>query len=62
MRTLGFLLIVVGGVLAYLGYQGKVGQAFQAIKTGNVPQTFTNKPVTVNGKTVSEQGGGNTLE
>lgn len=41
MRTVGFLFVLIGGLLAYLGIQGKVGQAFSAIRTGEIPaQTF----------------------
>jgi hypothetical protein len=31
MRTIGFLFVVLGGLLAYLGLQGKVGQAWNAL-------------------------------
>lgn len=34
MRSLGIVLIILGALLAYLGFYGKVGEAFNAIKTG----------------------------
>jgi len=37
MRSLGIILVIVGILLAYLGYFGKVSDAFNAIKTGVVP-------------------------
>lgn len=34
MKAIGFLAIVLGGLIVYLGYQGKVGAAWDAVKTG----------------------------
>lgn len=37
MRTIGFVVIILGGLMAYLGYQGRLGQAWSALRTGQVP-------------------------
>ena len=34
MRTVGFMVLILGGLIAYLGYQGKVGPAWTALKGG----------------------------
>ncbi len=41
MKSIGFLLIGVGVLVAYLGFYGKLGDAVTAIYTGKVPGTLT---------------------
>lgn len=41
MRTFGFVLAVAGGLLAYLGWTGKLPAAWQALRTGKVPTKTT---------------------
>ncbi len=37
MRTLGFLLLLLGVFIAYLGIRGKVGRAWMALRDGVDP-------------------------
>lgn len=37
MRTIGFVVIILGGLIAFLGYQGRLGHAWEALRTGQVP-------------------------
>ncbi len=34
MRSIGFVAVVLGGLIAFLGFQGKIGPAWAALKTG----------------------------
>jgi hypothetical protein len=35
MKTLGVVVIILGGLVALLGYQGKIGDAWEALKGGS---------------------------
>ena len=37
MRSIGFVLVLAGALLAYLGYRGRVGLAWEALRSGSVP-------------------------
>jgi hypothetical protein len=37
MRTIGFVLVVIGAAVIYLGWNGKIGAAITALITGNAP-------------------------
>lgn len=37
MKALGVALVVVGAFVGYLGYQGKLGDAWTALLTGKAP-------------------------
>lgn len=37
MKSLGFLLIIAGVLIAYLGFNGKLSDAINAIRTGSIP-------------------------
>ncbi len=57
MKSIGFVLIAVGVLVAYLGFYGKLGDAVTAIYTGKTPDTLTklsgdtpNPNVTTRGK------------
>lgn len=39
MRAIGFALVLIGIVAIYLSVKGKLGAAFSALLTGNVPDT-----------------------
>lgn len=39
MRTFGFLVAIIGGLVIYLGWNGKVTPFFSALFTGSVPST-----------------------
>ncbi|KRW90921.1 hypothetical protein SD51_12175 [Alicyclobacillus tengchongensis] len=49
MRSFGFLLICVGIMVIWLGWQGKLSRAVQALVTGSVPPPSTDG-MTVTGK------------
>jgi hypothetical protein len=37
MRSFGFVLVILGAVIAYLGWNRKLGAAWTALLTGQVP-------------------------
>ena len=41
MRTLGVVIIIIGILIAYLGFNGKINDAVKALKTGIVPGSGT---------------------
>jgi len=41
MKSIGFVLIAVGVLIAYLGFYGKLGDAVNAISTGKAPAPNT---------------------
>lgn len=37
MRSAGVVLVLVGAIIGYLGYKGKLGDAWSALITGKAP-------------------------
>lgn len=43
MRTIGFVLLLLGGLIIYLAWKAKLGDAFNAVFSGTVPTTSSTK-------------------
>jgi len=58
MKSIGFLLITLGVLIAYLGYNGKISDAVTAIKTGVAPSGSSNSGGSSNTQTSGDVSNG----